>query len=489
MNPFGLASATAATTGEMIRRGYEAGWGFSVTKTFSLDKDLITNVSPRIIRGSTTGHQYGPGQSSFTNIELISDKSSGYWLNCVKELVRDYPKHVTIASIMCSYVKEDWQKLAKLAEEAGAPALELNLSCPHGMGERGMGLACGQDPEMVRNICLWVREAVKIPFFAKLTPNVTDIRAIARAAYEGKADGVTAINTVSSLQQVDSKGRPWPRVGKDGKTTYGGMSGNAVRPIALAKVSAIANHLPGFPILATGGIDSADATLQFIHLGARVVEICSSIQNQDLTVVQDYISGLKCLLYMKGRSDLADWEGQSPPQGAVPHVASGLRDIEEIGRGGPRFGPFKKERFQKRAEILTKGVPQGEYVPQGYGKPASAIPKLQDEIGRALDTVTNWGNLAIKEQVVALVDQELCINCGKCYMTCNDTGYQAIHFDPVTHLPKILEICTGCALCVAVCPIPGCITLVPRSDAYKPNRGVTPNDKPNPKYNPLENWD
>lgn len=98
---------------------------------------------------------------------------------------------------MCSYQEADWTELAKMSEAAGADALELNLSCPHGMGERGMGLACGQDPEMVRNISRWVRAAVKIPFFAKLTPNVTSIVAIARAAYEGGADGVTATNTVS----------------------------------------------------------------------------------------------------------------------------------------------------------------------------------------------------------------------------------------------------------------------------------------------------
>lgn len=87
---------------------------------------------------------------------------------------------------MCSYSKEDWIELAKMAEEAGSHALELNLSCPHGMGEKGMGLACGQDPSLVRNICKWVREAVKIPFFAKLTPNVTNIVDIATAAKEGE---------------------------------------------------------------------------------------------------------------------------------------------------------------------------------------------------------------------------------------------------------------------------------------------------------------
>ena len=77
-----------------------------------------------------------------------------------------------------------------LSQEHGADALELNLSCPHGMGERGMGLACGQNPELVLNICRWVREAVKIPFFAKLTPNVTSVVEIAHAAKEGVFAGL-----------------------------------------------------------------------------------------------------------------------------------------------------------------------------------------------------------------------------------------------------------------------------------------------------------
>ena len=87
---------------------------------------------------------------------------------------------------------------------------------------------------------------------------------LARAAKEGGADGVTAINTVSGLMGLNSKGKAWPSV--KGKTTYGGISGNAVRPMALRAVSAIANALPGYPILATGGVDSADAALQFLHV-------------------------------------------------------------------------------------------------------------------------------------------------------------------------------------------------------------------------------
>ena len=86
-------------------------------------------------------------------------------------------------SIMCSYNKEDWQELAQMAEASGTDALELNLSCPHGMGERGMGLACGQDHDMVRNICSWVKAVVTIPFFAKLTPNVSIKKKDSRRCY------------------------------------------------------------------------------------------------------------------------------------------------------------------------------------------------------------------------------------------------------------------------------------------------------------------
>ncbi|XP_029419692.1 dihydropyrimidine dehydrogenase [NADP(+)] isoform X2 [Nannospalax galili] len=144
LNPFGLASATPATSTSMIRRAFEAGWGFALTKTFSLDKDIVTNVSPRIIRGTTSGPMYGPGQSSFLNIELISEKTAAYWCRSVTELKADFPDNIVIASIMCSYNKNDWMELSKMAEASGVDALELNLSCPHGMGERGMGLACGQ---------------------------------------------------------------------------------------------------------------------------------------------------------------------------------------------------------------------------------------------------------------------------------------------------------------------------------------------------------
>lgn len=127
-NPFGLASAPPTTTGSMIRRAFEAGWGFALTKSFGLDKDLVTNVSPRIIRGCTSGYLYGPNVSSFLNIELISEKTAAYWCKSISELKNDFPDRIIIASIMAKYVEQDWIELAKMAAQSGADALELNLS-------------------------------------------------------------------------------------------------------------------------------------------------------------------------------------------------------------------------------------------------------------------------------------------------------------------------------------------------------------------------
>ncbi|XP_061267099.1 dihydropyrimidine dehydrogenase [NADP(+)] isoform X1 [Bos javanicus] len=474
-NPFGLASATPTTSSSMIRRAFEAGWAFALTKTFSLDKDIVTNVSPRIIRGTTSGPMYGPGQSSFLNIELISEKTAAYWCQSVTELKADFPDNIVIASIMCSYNRNDWMELSRKAEASGADALELNLSCPHGMGERGMGLACGQDPELVRNICRWVRQAVRIPFFAKLTPNVTDIVSIARAAKEGGADGVTATNTVSGLMGLKADGTPWPAVGREKRTTYGGVSGTAIRPIALRAVTTIARALPEFPILATGGIDSAESGLQFLHGGASVLQVCSAIQNQDFTIIQDYCTGLKALLYLKSIEELQDWDGQSPATKShqkgkpVPCIA------ELVGKKLPSFGPYLEKRKKiiaeeklrlKKENVTVLPLERNHFIPK---KP---IPSVKDVIGKALQYLGTYGELNNTEQVVAVIDEEMCINCGKCYMTCNDSGYQAIQFDPETHLPTVTDTCTGCTLCLSVCPIIDCIKMVSRTTPYEPKRGL-----------------
>ncbi|MGH0150954.1 UNVERIFIED_CONTAM: hypothetical protein FKN15_043760 [Acipenser sinensis] len=250
---------------------------------------------------------------------------------------------------------------------------------------------------------------------------------------------------------------------------------NAIRPIALRAVSAIARALPGFPILATGGIDSAESGLQFLHAGASVLQVCSAIQNQDFTLIQDYCTGLKALLYLQSLEQLQDWDGQSPP---TPRHQQGkpLPKIADlVGKKLPSFGPYLEERKKILAEYKLKLKSTNDTIVNepNEGKTYMAkkpIPAVQDVIARALKHIGAYGLLDNKEQVVALIDEEMCINCGKCYMTCNDSGYQAIKFDPETHLPTVTDSCTGCNLCLSVCPIIDCITMVTRTTLYEPKR-------------------
>ncbi|CAB3224409.1 unnamed protein product [Arctia plantaginis] len=474
-NPFGLASAPPTTSTAMIRRAFQQGWGFAVTKTFGLDKDLVTNVSPRIVRGVTSGENYGPGQGSFLNIELISEKCARYWCQSIAELKRDFPNKVVIASIMCSYNEEDWTKLARAAEAAGSDALELNLSCPHGMGESGMGLACGQDPVLVKGISQWVRKAIKIPFFVKLTPNITDIVSIAMAAHEGGASGVSAINTVSGLMSVRPDATPWPAVGVARSTTYGGVSGNATRPMGLRAVSAIANKLPGFPILGIGGIDSAESALQFIMCGAPVVQICSAVQNQDFTVVEDYITGLKALLYLRSVGQFG-WLGQSPPTFKHQKGKPVQTLYDENGKVLAHFGEYSKKREELLHEIRLKSDVLADNANETYltngNNHVLDVPKIKDVLGEALPRVGTFKHLDNTKQVVALIDDDMCINCGKCYMACADSGYQAIEFDAETHIPHVTDDCTGCTLCLSVCPIIDCISMVPKQIPHIIKRGI-----------------
>ncbi|THD22438.1 Suppressor-of-rudimentary dihydropyrimidine dehydrogenase mutant [Fasciola hepatica] len=478
-NPFGLASAPPTTSAPMIRRAFEAGWGFAVTKTFCLNKDLITNVSPRIVRSQISGNLYGPEQAGFMNIELISEKTAEYWCKSITELKRDFPQQILIASIMASYSKPDWEQLCEIACESGADALELNLSCPHGMKERGMGLACGQDATLVRDICAWVKGRVRSkPVFAKLTPNVTDIVEIASAAEQGGADGITLINTVSSIVDIRSNATAWPAVGDAMRSTSGGLSGNAIRPLALRAVSAVAKAIPDFPIMAAGGVCSADAGMEFIYAGSSVLQVCSAIQNQDFTLIEDYTSGLKTCLYMKGYPEhFGKWNYQSAP---VRKHQKGKPMAPHLVGLGPWFGPNKSQIDQiwsARCVETQSTVSTADYEDILTGRRArngGKVPRISDIRGKAQKSIGNFNRLSITEQVIAQVDEDLCINCGKCYLSCNDSGYQAIAFDSQKHLPHVTTDCTGCGLCLSVCPIVDCIQMVPRERPYEPNRGIAP---------------
>ena len=195
-NPFWLASAPPTNCGEQIMRAFDAGWGGAVWKTIG---EPITNVSSRYSATDWNGQR----MMGFNNIELISDRSVEENLREMAEVKKRYPHHAVIASLMVESNREAWHEIVRRAEDAGADGLELNFGCPHGMSERGMGSAVGQVPEYAQMITEWVKEKARTPVLVKLTPNITDIRTVARAAKRGGADGLSAINTINSITGID----------------------------------------------------------------------------------------------------------------------------------------------------------------------------------------------------------------------------------------------------------------------------------------------
>ncbi len=441
-NPFGLASAPPTTSYPMIKRAFQLGWGFAVVKTFTLDKDEVTNVAPRIYKATTNYLQKEP---SFANIELISEKRAKYWVEGAKEIKKEFPNKVLIGSIMTSPNKENWDELTEMCNEAGFDLLELNLSCNHGMPEKGMGKACSEHPDIVYNITKWVVAKSKVPVFIKLSPNSTINTQIAEKVKEAGGIGVTTTNTMNSLMDPSSNTIPYPNVGKENYTAFGGAAGAVIRPIALRIAAEVKKLNLGIEMMATGGITSAETGLWFLlYGGCSVFQICSAVQDQDFAIIQDYVTGLKTLLYLSAREDLKKkgWNGQYPPLGKMQKI----RNIQNS------FALWEKD--EKPLEVTI-----------------DKIPKLKELIGSKTDLIKTHSEMDNTAQKFPVVDDDLCVNCGKCYLTCLDSGYQAIKFNSKTHKPEITTDCTGCGLCVAVCPVPGALLYYDRPHPYQINRG------------------
>src|SRR5262249_31791051 len=195
-NPFWLASGPPTNTADQVMRAFDAGWGGAVWKTLG---EPIVNVSSRL-----GGHHVnGQRLTGLNNIELITDRPLDINLAEIKETKKRYPKHAVIVSLMVESKREAWHDIVKQTCDVGADGIELNFGCPHGMSERGMGAAVGQVPDYACQITEWVKEVSSIPVLVKLTPNVSDIRYVARAAAKGGADGLSLINTINSIIGVD----------------------------------------------------------------------------------------------------------------------------------------------------------------------------------------------------------------------------------------------------------------------------------------------
>jgi dihydropyrimidine dehydrogenase (NAD+) subunit PreA len=305
INPFWLASAPPTDKQYNVERAFAAGWGGVVWKTLGIDPPVV-NVSSRYGVHKDTDR----GILGINNIELISDRPLDVNLREIEAVRKNWPDRVIIGSMMAPVEEELWKELAIKIANSGVHGIELNLGCPHGMCERGMGSAIGQVPEMVENTTRWVREVVDIPVFTKLTPNTTDILLPAEAALKGGAHAVALINTVNSIINVDLDAMaPTPTV--DGKGSHGGYCGSAVKPIALHMVAEIARsaETQGLDISAIGGITTWKDAAEFIALGANALQVCTAAMLYGFKIIEDLNEGLLDFMDKKGYTCLEDFRG------------------------------------------------------------------------------------------------------------------------------------------------------------------------------------
>ncbi len=310
-NPFFLASSAICTNYDMVARALEAGWAGVFYKTIT--KADIREVSPRFDAVRKEGTPF----VGFRNMEQLSENPYTMDFDILHRLKQRYPTKRIIASIM-GQTEEEWIELAKMAEDAGCDAVELNFSCPQ-MRLTGLGSDIGQNPELIMFYTSYVRDAVKIPVIPKMTPNVMTMTSPALACFYAGASGISAINTIKSITMSRDA-----EVSE--KKTISGYSGKAVKPIALRMI----HEMTGNPILhnaaierrmdisGIGGIETWRDALEFIQLGCRNVQICTAVMQYGYRIIDDLIPGLQHYMASRGITELEKLVGEELPNIVLP---------------------------------------------------------------------------------------------------------------------------------------------------------------------------
>ena len=301
-NPFFLASSAVCTNYEMVARAFDAGWAGVFYKTICMQE--IKEVSPRF-------DAVGKPFTGFRNMEQLSENPVDVDFDILKRLKQNYPSKVVIASIMGN-TEEEWISLAKMAEEAGCDAVELNFSCPQ-MRLSGMGSDVGQNAELVTFYTAFVKRSVKIPVIPKMTPNITHISQPALGAYFAGADAISAINTIKSVTLGEGSD-------VNGCQTGSGYSGKAVKPIALRHILAMAkiSIMKNVQFSGIGGIETWRDALEFIQLGCRNVQVCTVVMQYGYRIIDDMIDGMQQYMAERGIEKLDALVGELLPKFYLP---------------------------------------------------------------------------------------------------------------------------------------------------------------------------
>jgi dihydropyrimidine dehydrogenase (NAD+) subunit PreA len=305
VNPFLLSAAPPTDDLDMVRSAFEAGWAGAVLKTTSVETEQVSLVYPMM----SATHYESSRIMGLGNIDLISEHHIDVVEKRAAALKSEYPDRVVSVSIMGSK-KEEWQTLVKRLEAAGVDIIECSFSCPQGsMGEEP-GAMLAQSLEGTERVAGWVKEAAKrCPVVIKITPQVTNIVKVAEAVKRGGADAICAANTIPSLMGIDvNTFVPYPNV--QGKSTYSGMSGPAIKPLTLRTLAEISKNVK-IPITATGGPVTWRDAVEMMLVGATTVQFCTAVMHYGYDIIDDLCDGLAFYLEEKGLNRPSDLVGKS----------------------------------------------------------------------------------------------------------------------------------------------------------------------------------
>lgn len=305
-NPFFLSSSVVGSNYEMVAKAFDMGWAGVAFKTIGMF--VPKEVSPRFSALSKEGLPF----VGFKNIEQISDHTLEENIEFLKKLKKNYPSKVIIASIM-GQNEEEWTELARLMTEAGADIIECNFSCPH-MSSKGLGSDVGQNPELVGLYTKAAKRGTHLPILAKMTPNTGNMELPAMAAMEAGATGIAAINTIKSIMNVNLESfSSEPNV--EGKTSVGGYSGKAVKPIALRFIHDMKKYegLKNVPISGMGGIETWKDAAEFLSLGCENLQITTAVMQYGYRIIEDLIEGMKLYLNSQGYKNISQIIGAALP--------------------------------------------------------------------------------------------------------------------------------------------------------------------------------
>jgi len=287
-NPTLLASGILGYAVESMETVIEGGVGAVVSKSIG--------PKPRTGYANPTVVQVGCG---FVNAMGLPNPGIDEFVNEIQ-----HAKKVLVVPFVVSvfgYSAEEYAMIAKKAEVAGADALELNVSCPH---VKETGSEIGQNTEILSSVVKKVKAVLAVPVFVKLSPNVTDIVSIGEAVAKAGADALTATNTVRAIA-IDSE-TTRPILGN----VVGGLSGPAMKPIALRCVYDLYEHVE-IPVIGCGGIGDWQDAVEYLLAGATAVEVGTAISTKGPNVFKEITRGIQKYMRRKGHRRVEDIVGLS----------------------------------------------------------------------------------------------------------------------------------------------------------------------------------